>query len=615
MSQFPPPELEPRAQGLGARLRERIGDMTPLEQVLWALAGLLAIVALVVFIPTLLPTAKPGARVPTVVPTGLAQTTPSARSPVPTASPSPIPTQSPTPLPTLAPMIVPTPPADGVLLTFAPNPDRTGWLGSKELAPHLRDRNLHSGAYQAQALVGVAQFDLNGLPPGSKILYAALELTGRNARFLGQTGEWSVEMIDAQGGATWDDASYDAVVQLPRLALLGKSYAPQELAAGLVNRLVFTPDQLNLIEKQLDIGALNLRVRGPTDGNDNLFTWDAGPGATAPTLYLVAVPASYVVVTVTPTPENVFGAATVVVQQTQFAKQFGTPTLFPRSIATATPGSTAKVVVTNTPTPLNAATETFLSAYATAVAVTTGTFTPAPPYWITATPYPLVIPMASLTRLPTATPTAVVADTVQLAKLPLPSGLYNKILFLSGSRQAPIVLVMDSDGKNLGLVTDRSVYDRAAARDVLSPNGSFLLYNAPGPTNADVLQIWSQFQNRPPIPPQVLTYLGKGIAYAPSWSPTEYKIAYVSSETGKDEIWTLDLNTKKTLQLTNSKDWYWNQFPSWSPDGKRIAYVTDRGHIGSFTEIWTMNPDGSGEVKLGDGTRDAWSPVWVKWRQ
>jgi hypothetical protein len=479
MSQRPPPEIEPRAHGWSDRLRERVGDLTPLEQLLWALAGLLAIVALIVFIPTLLPGSRPGAKSPAVVPTQLAQATPLPRSPAATTTPSRTATLSPTPLPTLAPMIVPTPPTDGAVLTFAPNPERTGWLGSKELAPHLRDRNLHSGTYQAQSLVGVATFDLNGLPPGSKILYAALELTGRNARFLGSTGEWNVEMLDAQADAFWEDASYDAIVQLPRLARLGKIYTAQELAAGLVNRMVFTPDQLKLLEKQLDVGALNLRVRGSNGEGDNLFTWDAGPGATAPTLYLVAVPGSYVVITVTPTPESVFAAATIVVQQTQFAKQFGTPTLFPRSIATATPGSTANVIVTNTPTPLNAATETFRVAYATAVAVTTGTFTPAPPYWITATPFPLFIPMSSLTPLPTVTPTPIVADPLQLAKQALPTGLYNKILFQSGSRQAPSILVVDPDGKNLGLITDRAVYDRAAARDRLSPDGAFWLYNAP----------------------------------------------------------------------------------------------------------------------------------------
>lgn len=32
-----------------------------------------------------------------------------------------------------------------------------------------------------------------------------------------------------------------------------------------------------------------------------------------------------------------------------------------------------------------------------------------------------------------------------------------------------------------------------------------------------------------------------------------------------------------------------------------------------YTEIWVMNADGSGATKLGDGSRDAWAPVWIKW--
>jgi len=609
----PMAEREPRARGVGARLGEQIANMTPLERLLWAVAGLLLIVAIASFAPLFFPSSRPRPAFPTS--TLLAAGAVATRTPLPSATPSSTPTPSATPFPTQSPLVLPTPPADGMSLTFSPNPDRTGWLGSKELAPRWRDRNLHAGSLQNQVLVSVLQFDLTSLPPGSKILYAALEITGRDRRSIGTTGEWRLEWLDAQISAMLDEATFDAVAQVRALTVLGKPLKPEELAAGVTNRFVFTPDQLKLLEQQLEIGTLTLRLRGPNGQDNNLFTWEAGSGIAAPTLYLVVVPASFNVITATPTPENVFVAATRVVEQTRFAQQFGTPTPFPRAIATATPGATSIVVITNTPTPAHIETAQHRAAYATAVAMTTGTFTPLPPNWVTATPLPLLIPAASLTPQPTPTRTPTPRDIPKLASQPLPPEFFNKILFKSGSRDAPLVWVIDPDGTNLALVTDRAVYDRAAARDVISPDGAFLLYNAPSIDFPDTLQIWIQYLGRPSISAQRLTWLRSGLAYAPAWAPYGNKFAYTSSETGRDEIWLFDLETKRTQKLTNSTDWYWNQYPSWSPDGKRIAFSSDRGHQGTFTEIWTMNADGTGEIKLGDGTRDAWAPVWVKWKR
>jgi len=574
--------------------------------------------ALAVFIPSLLPDSRSVARSAAL--TRLAPGNLPTRSPSPSRSPSWTPTASSTPLPTLEPLIVPTPPADGVSLTFAPNPDRTGWVGSQELAPHWRDRNLHSGTYQGQSIISVLQFDLRSLAPSSEILYAALELTGRDRGNIGTVGEWGLEWIDAQATATWDDATYDVVQKVPQLTILGKPLTPQELDARLTNRLIFTPEQLKLLQQQLEIGILNLRLRGPTEQENNLFTWEAGSGVTAPTLYVVAVPAAFAVITATPTPVNVFAAATLVTQQTRQAEQFGTPTPLPRSIVTASPVVPTIRIITNTPTPGHVATEIFRSAYATAVAVTTGTPTPLPPNWITATPLPLMIPIENLTPVPTPAPTATPRDLIRQASQPLPPQFFNKILFQSGSRDAPLIWAIDPDGKNLALVTDRAIYDRATARDVISPDGAFLLYNAPHIDFPDALQIWIQVQGPPPLFRtfywQRLTAIRRGYAYAPAWAPYGNKFAYASTETGRDEIWVMELDPRKTQRLTNSIDWYWNQFPSWSPDGKRIAFSSDRGHMGSFTELWTMNADGTGdEIKLGDGTRDAWAPVWVKWKQ
>ena len=319
---LPPKSLKPNPL---RGLIERIADMTLLEQALWVLAGVFAIVALVVFIPTRLPQLSARLAPPTL----LVQIVPT-RSPSPIPTPSVTPTLMPTLLPTLSPLIMPTPPADGLSSKFAPNPDRTGWIGSKDLAPHWREVNLHSGVYQGQTFIGLIQFDLRSLAPGSKILYAALEMTGRGAVFLGETGEWKWELVDARATLNWGNESYDRIVQPPAVTTLGKPLAAQELAVGLTNRFVFTPEQLKLLEEQLEVGTINLRVRGPSEGADNLFTWEALAGSSGPTLYLVVVPAPFVVVTITPTAENVFAAATVLAQQTQSVKQFGTPPPSPR---------------------------------------------------------------------------------------------------------------------------------------------------------------------------------------------------------------------------------------------------------------------------------------------
>ena len=617
----PPGDLETLPPG-GGTLRDRIREMTPLEQALWALAIVLAGVALIVFVSVLIPGANP---------TSLATPTLQGRNflspPRPSLTPalSPTPTVTANPIPTLEPLVVPTPPSEGVILTFSPNPDRTGWVGSKELGPHWRDRNLHGGSYQGQALASVLQFDLRTLAPGSRILYAALEITGRNAKYMGTTGEWKIDLLDASAIASRDDVTYDNIRQSVALTTLAGSLGPKNLATGLTNRFIFTSDQLKLFQKQVDIGTINLRLSGPSTGSDNLFTWDAGPGPGEPTLYVVAIPTSFAVITTTPTPDSLFAAATAVAQQTRRAQQFGTPTPLPRAFVTATPGATVIVVVTNTPTPANAETAVYRAAYATAMAVTTGTLTPLPSNYVTATPAPLVISVQNLTPTPTATATPRTPSAWEIASRPLPPSFYNKIMFLGGSRQTPSVWVTDPDGKNLGLLTDRSIYDIAAARDTVSPNGIYFAFNAPDHDQPDILQIWLTDLRSPGAPPQQVTFLHRGLAFAPAWSPDGGKVAYVSSETRQQEIFIFDLNvrgskqipynTSWSKQITFSVDWFWNQFPSWSPDGKRIVFNSDRGHAASFTEIWIMDANGSNAVKLGDGKRDAWAPVWVKWKQ
>lgn len=67
----------------------------------------------------------------------------------------------------------------------------------------------------------------------------------------------------------------------------------------------------------------------------------------------------------------------------------------------------------------------------------------------------------------------------------------------------------------------------------------------------------------------------KGINGAPAWSPDGRKIALTLSKSGNADIYVLDPNTGDLRQLT--KDWAIDTEPTWMPDGQSIVFTSDRG--------------------------------------
>lgn len=587
---------------------------------MWLVATLVAVGAFILLAPSFInPPARP-----------TASESPATLTPRPTLTP--IASLTPLPLPPPAkqgtPLPLPGTAAGSKTFAFIADPTQSGYVVSNDAKPHWGDRNLHTGFFKDQTFHAFAYFDLSSIPPESKILYADLEFTGLSRDNLGPDGSWVLKALQPNVLSDWLDHSALDVSNSATQADFSPALSPADLDGGRINQFIIPPEQYSILDQAIGTtGKLALRMDGPTSGVNNLFTWDGGgldlKNGAHPTLRIVIEPAQFVIVTNTPTAENVITAAAIAQTATNFAGHEGTPTPFPRTYATATP----IIAVTALPTPENVETRVALAAYATAVAITTGTFTPTPPNWIVVTPKPTGLPTwtPSITPTPPAIPigTAVLTLTPiatgtpqyspdQLLQTPIPNSLAGipikgNILFQSDRFGQYGPQVMKPDGTWLGALTGLQVYNLAFTREPYSPDHSRRAIVEADPNG--VLQIWVREESTGLKLP--VTHTTKGINYDPAWSPNGSQIAYVSTETGKADIYVFDLESQTTRQITFTPDEFvFNQRPSWSPDSSKIVFKSNRDS-GIF-QIWVMNADGGGAHLLSPSQWNDIDPIWVK---
>jgi TolB protein len=80
---------------------------------------------------------------------------------------------------------------------------------------------------------------------------------------------------------------------------------------------------------------------------------------------------------------------------------------------------------------------------------------------------------------------------------------------------------------------------------------------------------------------------------APALSPDGSQIAFMSRREGNWEVYLINVDGSGLLRLTD--DPADDGLPTWSPDGNAIAFVSSRG--GPWA-VWAMTPDGSGQRQL-----------------
>ncbi len=238
------------------------------------------------------------------------------------------------------------------------------------------------------------------------------------------------------------------------------------------------------------------------------------------------------------------------------------------------------------------------------VTYATGLLVQIAPY-ITPSPTPTTTPVPSATPVPVYVPVATAIPT------PKPISSYvGKIIFTGTSDDQTGYWVMDPDGSNLqylgtwkSLTTDIETQRDA---EMYSPDGRYHLFVRSISGIAQIFTTQPVHEVYGELPALQITRLSD-LCYDPVWSPDGSRIAFVSEETGSDDIWVIYPDGSGAVNLTENS-WPWDKRPSWSPDSSRIVFWSNRN---GTSQIYVMGSDGRNVVQLTD-FEDATDPLWVK---
>jgi imidazolonepropionase-like amidohydrolase/Tol biopolymer transport system component len=103
-----------------------------------------------------------------------------------------------------------------------------------------------------------------------------------------------------------------------------------------------------------------------------------------------------------------------------------------------------------------------------------------------------------------------------------------------------------------------------------------------------------------PIDGGTATRLTEGMAFdmQPRYSPDGSKILFVSDRSGGSNLWTLELATGDTAQITKGNGNLWMS-PEWAPDGRYVAASKGETRLGTV-KLWLGHVDGGSGAVLID---------------
>jgi dipeptidyl aminopeptidase/acylaminoacyl peptidase len=182
------------------------------------------------------------------------------------------------------------------------------------------------------------------------------------------------------------------------------------------------------------------------------------------------------------------------------------------------------------------------------------------------------------------------------------------------------IWTMNGDGTNEVNLTDHPAIDE---HPDWSPDGTQLAFisnrddvpgNADG--NLEIFVMNADGTGVRQVTDTVYPFPGQGgyDHYEPDWSPGGTRIAYSwNSPDGSVEVYTINVDGTDEVPVTDPEDQANKWGPEYSPDGTRLLYTWGFGYL-TGQDLHTISPDGTGEVNLTPDTINSdellgtWSP-------
>jgi TolB protein len=124
-------------------------------------------------------------------------------------------------------------------------------------------------------------------------------------------------------------------------------------------------------------------------------------------------------------------------------------------------------------------------------------------------------------------------------------------------------------------------------------------------------QSWGIYKINPADGTEALVYPGDGEIFTLAIAPDGGHLAFGMKDRAENiDIYTVTINGKDRKQLTNNPAE--DSYPSWSPDGSQITFQSKRDNTGlpNAAQLYVVNADGSGEVRVSQDSIDDRQPAW-----